>query len=300
MIDYPSITDWQRVAKYYIKHFYKYLTIDLKWAVKSKFKRDLEPLKKLENSRSKTAAIILANGPSVGYVKQEKLIQFCKDNNLEVFGLNFMIKSELSKSINIDHFVWSDPEFLNPNDSDYDELILAFTQKNLTNFFLPFGYNKKVINDMIDLGINVVHFCDIEGSQVFTKSISPLKPRSYVSMTAYKSLAIALFMGYKKIYILGFDNSFFKNVVCDEANRLHRIQQHFDSKAYDNDGKKTLIFGGKRKMYQELIGNSRLFSDLLKFKTQSTEIINLDPFSLTDAFQKIDAFDLVSEHYSNR
>lgn len=291
-MDYPSITDWRSVLIYYAKNFYVYWRVNVLWSIKSQYRWNLKPLAQLINAKNKTSALVLANGPSVGQPKPEDLVGFCRDNKLEVFGLNYMISSDLSKELNIDHFVSTDPNFLNPNSPEYDSLIKSFGSSGVQNVYLPLGYNKKVVNDIEQLGINIVHFCDIQGSQVFSQSISPLKPRSYVSMTAFKALSLAVFMGYKKIYILGFDNSFFKNVVCDQNNKLHRVQEHFDSKAYKLDGQKTLIFGGKRKMYQELIGNSRLFSDLNKFKGKGSEIVNIDPYSLTDAFPKIDPFNL--------
>ena len=46
----------------------------------------------------------------------------------------------------------------------------------------------------------------------WSRSITVLKPRGYASVTAHKTIAAAVHMGYRTVYLIGLDNSLFKNV----------------------------------------------------------------------------------------
>ena len=55
---------------------------------------------------------------------------------------------------------------------------------------------------------------------------SPVFPRGYVSMTLFKALALALFIDYDSIFVLGMDNTYPRNLYCDTHNRVMRLEHH--------------------------------------------------------------------------
>lgn len=185
--------------------------------------------------------------------------------------------------------MWSDPASF----SDSHRQRLEKWSGKFKRLFVPTPHDKTLQNQLANVA--VYPFCDAEDSWVFSRNISPLYPRSYVSMTAYKALAIALFLGYEKVYICGFDNTYIRNFHVDEANRVYRLDEHFDSVAYPNGKRRDYwpanTFGAGA-VAELLVQYARLFKDLHRFPAD--RVINLDANSLVDAFAKshdLDVYD---------
>ena len=104
-------------------------------------------------------------------------------------------------------------------------------------------------------------------------------------MTLYKSLANALWYGYKSIYILGMDNTYPRNIYSDKDNNILNLEIHSGTPDYVADI--SQYYGC---MGDLLVDLSNIFYDAKKFANKS--IINLDPYSLTDAFKKIPTRDI--------
>lgn len=98
-------------------------------------------------------------------------------------------------------------------------------------------------------------------------------------MTLYKALAYALWFGYKNIYILGMDNTYPRNLFSDKDNNILNLEIHSSTNDYVLD--MTKLYGCIGDVLVEI---SQIFHDAKKFSNKS--IINLDPYSLTDAFKK--------------
>ena len=75
------------------------------------------------------------------------------------------------------------------------------------------------------------------------------------------------------------DNTYPRNVYCDHENRLIRLELHAEADNYTLD--MSDLFQNMDNYIASMI---RLFRDAHLFKG---DVVNLDPFSLTDAFEKI-------------
>ena len=98
---------------------------------------------------------------------------------------------------------------------------------------------------------------------------------------------MAVFMGYDKIYLLGFDNSNFLNYRGRPDNLMQDLGGATAERKFE---KKSSFIGEYEKeftsgMAGRMQSYAHLFGDLQKFDNE--KIFNLDPYSLTDAFPKI-------------
>jgi hypothetical protein len=244
-----------------------------------KFSRQIKTTKGLRGSKKGEKVFIFANGPSVNNLDPNK-INSCE---YDVFCVNGFLFSEFSNYVTPSHYVLSDPSYFNGakgNDSQRDiqknnRLVDDF-QKNKITLFVPFEYLEFCeYNDKYG-------FCDIE-AMYSNNTCDITAPRGYRSMTAYKAISIASYLGYEAIYICGFDNSYFKYLEVDEANQVSYVIPH-------------LVGGEAERVYissvpgcGETVGeymyiDHHLFDDLEKFN--GANIINLDKESLVTAFSK--------------
>jgi hypothetical protein len=242
--------------------------------------RRIQKIKQLKNIKFGKSAFVFAGGSSISKLDAEKILEY-KSNGYDVFAGNSFIASELGKKVTPDFYFLSDDKFFKHKDGEkynYFSGVLDSIKKLSIPIFIPHRYanlieknsNFFVFNDTIDL---------------FSNNITDLtKPRPYVSMTLYKALSLACFMGYSKIYICGFDNDYFKEYQCNEINEIFYEDKHFYT---DEIGEKTIRKVDKnvhKSMSSLLLHISTLFSGLEKFKNYP--ILNLDKQSLVDCFEK--------------
>ncbi len=126
----------------------------------------------------------------------------------------------------------------------------------------------------------VIWFVD-EELRWLTSNIDPRFPRGYLSMTLFKSLALAMHAGYKKIYLIGMDNTYPHDVFCDSENRIFSRERHAAEDDYLVDV--TSLIPTMDVWAQDMFN---LFYDLRKCFT-GTQVLNLDCYSLTDVFPKV-------------
>jgi hypothetical protein len=100
-------------------------------------------------------------------------------------------------------------------------------------------------------------------------------------MTLYKALSVAIWLGYDRIYVLGMDNTYPRNVYCDRDNRVLNLEIHAGREDYAADWSR--LYRGVGDLIYEL---AYLFYDARKFAAAG-RVVNLDPYSLTDAFPKV-------------
>jgi hypothetical protein len=216
----------------------------------------------------------------VNILSSSKLYQFKEHGKADMFCVNFFINSAFAIECPPDYWVLSDPYFFN---FEFKRVQNAFENaKNVKKGILVPENTRIPFSE--EMNKSFVEYNDIETSGVFSNNINPLYPRSYLSMSAYKALALALYFGYDKYYICGFDNTYIRTLGCDEENRIYRKDEHFDQNAYPNDAKKSFLNYTSRTVKDEIIAYSRLFSDLYRFSKHP--VYNLDPDSLTDCFSK--------------
>lgn len=294
----PNPANPKEVIGFYIFEFRKFLLSFYRFRIRDPFglkqNNIFKDLIKQKDSKKNIPCFVFANGPSLNKLDPKKIRTLCDEQKAEVFCVNFFPNSEFARIVGYDRWVISDPKFFNFGKEAPLSIkdILTSTLENASKHIRQCVYApassvvklKKIIN------VPIIGFNDNENSSIFSNSINPVKPRSYVSMTAYKALSIACYLGFSPIYICGYDNSYVADLGCDRENRIYRNNEHFDRNAYKIVPPISLLSYKYRTVADELISNSRLFSDLEKFKKHL--IINLDVNSLTDAFKKDDSLDI--------
>jgi len=244
-------------------------------------RNSLNELKKLKNSKIGRTALVLASGPSADGLNHDFLEHFVDD----VLVINGFNKLKIAEKIKPVFYGLSDPAHLKDlsgkQESERQDL-LTYVKKVGATLFLPHSaYESKFFNEFKCL------FFDDRELTFFNNSINPTKPRGYGSTTIYKMLALACFLNYDKIYILGIDNTNFYNYRGTPDNRI--IDVGLNTAESSDSSRSSFISEYETEFTSGIAGRmqsySHLFGDLNKFP--KNKIINLDPNSLLDVFPKL-------------
>lgn len=250
----------------------------------------LAKTKRLRNKGLFADAIVIGNGPSQGYLDAISLAEF-KSKGGEVICINFWTENEDLSKVIPTYLVTSDPIIFSEKVPDHlkekNAKLLSYMLKNVSVMIVcPLercDQLSKIFGKERILG-----FVDQE-LRMWTSNINPMYPRGYLSATLYKALAIAVWINYRKIFIIGMDNTYPRTIYCDQENKFINHEIHASTKDFSSD----------LSNYYESVGDglteiAQLFYDARKFKNE--KILNLDPYSLTDAFVKMnESIDNISD-----
>ena len=262
-----------RLFKYHIKLFF--LCIIFLPKVIYDGRNFLKKTWAIRNSSNKKRALVIGNGPSQGYLTSKELDKFVKTGG-ETFCINYWQQNK-SLSLHIPNWmVFSDPATFNGKTAQSYSLIQYLKKNSAIKIIIPTSQIKSI--KKLGLKNNIYCFVDLELS--LCRNIHPLLPRGYLSMTLYKALAFAIYINYKTIGIIGMDNTYPRNIYNDEKNRIFNLETHAGTKDYRIDV--SASYYNVSAWIDELV---RVFHHLEYFPNQN--IVNLDPYSLTDRFKKI-------------
>ena len=232
-------------------------------------------------------ALIIASGPSVNRLHVANVLAAQSSGKLDVFALNWFSLSDLAQKIVPDFFCLSDPITKPGSQSVFkgkrsEEIWHYLGSQPTTKLILPHNWTKytKSIKNKVEIWI------DDRELVGWSRSISVLKPRGYASVTAHKTIASAVFMGYRNIYLIGLDNSLFKFVEVDEENQIIETPAHSYDDVNSVDIRRQQLYP---KGMQSLLYNYSLVFVDLKRSFKVSNIFNIDKSSLTDAFPKIES-----------
>lgn len=237
-------------------------------------KNQLLGTKKLKNSKIGKTALVLGGGPSLSRLNIDRV----KSDNPDIWVVNGFALSDAAKVLVPKYYVLSDIFYFNR------EYLLQPIIKSLGDqeFTLVLPHWITINFPKHDI-LNFKHlFFDDRELSAWSGNTSPLKPRGYLSLTLYKSLAFAIFMGYEKIYILGADNTEFLGYTSDISNRfLFGGFYDYEDPVGQLDVSSDFLDGPAG----AFIDVAHALADLYKFKGP---IVNLDTKSLTTAFPKVE------------
>ena len=225
-------------------------------------------------------AIVIANGPSVNKLDPAKLAEAKTLGSLDIFAVNWFATSELAKFIEPDFYVLSDPDTgVNSEHLNSSSLWSQLSQWKSVTLVLPHNWLKLFRSQT---NFDAIFFDDRELIG-WSKNLDLHRPRGFMSMTAFKALAAALYFDYDNIFVIGFDNSMYLNVSVNLDNELGQTPLHFYRESTEKVEKLENWYPGGMSDY--LYDHARCFSDL-RYIFSDSRITNLDPASLTDAFKK--------------
>jgi hypothetical protein len=243
------------------------------------FLRRTRSLKATQRSRS---ALVLGNGPSVAKLNLVA-VSSQQELNLDVFVVNWFPLSELAKSITPNFIVLSDPAMAPSQVSDlrccqlWDYLSLHSEIK----IVVPSSWSK-YLNKDLNWSVRTIYFNDL-GMEGLSKNIDPTKPRGYLSLTVYKALAMASYLGYQNISILGVDNTMFQGLSVTPENDLMLGDKHFYAKQRPDQNMSNFYPNGVADFFYDI---SLCFLHLRRCFGHLENVYNLDGDSLVDCFQK--------------
>jgi hypothetical protein len=241
----------------------------------------LKTLRKIKGSKSNIDALIVANGPSCNKLNFEAIREAQLAGLVEVFGVNNSILIGNKHKVHLDYLLLSDP--LNKPDQN-----LAGSPQlherigEATKLLTPLNWHKSYsLKDCVNE--ECLHFID-SGRNQFSLSTDPTKLRTYPPMGSFKLLAIAKYFGYRNIFIIGLDNTFFKTVRLGPNKEI--LQDPFYYSAdYALTSNDSHLFPDGISDYFHFVGQNFL---TLKKYFNNPCFINLNQDSLIDAFDKVE------------
>jgi N-acylneuraminate cytidylyltransferase len=260
---------------------------------------EIRKLSSIKDSRRGQRAIVIGNGPSQGLISAGVLKEFSEAGN-DIFAVNFWHQNAALSCVPPKYLLVSDPSTLaERNTNDQQSGALKEANELLWNYVLehesiilvtPVGrtkYFKEVLG-----GHRVLGFVDSE-MRWLTANIDPRLPRGYLSMTLFKALALAIHMGYEQIYLVGMDNTYPRDIFCDEKNRIFNYERHAGAANYLIDV--TSQIPSMDVWAQDIF---QIFHDLRRCFS-GTNVLNLDCYSLTDVFPKISDYEQIETVLAN-
>lgn len=226
-------------------------------------------------------ALVIGNGPSAAKLDWGKVAAEQK-NGLQVFGINYFLLSDASAVCIPNFIVLSDPITKPSVDTNMrtKELWEKVRQTPGATLVVPVSWFPLIRADS-DFSTRTLFFDD-SGLEGWTKNISPTKARGYLPLTAYKALAFAGYLGFRRINMIGVDNSMFRTVAVDIENRLIQYPNHFFEKGAVTTDISGAYPTGINDYFRDM---SLCFGSLVSYFVD-LPIVNLDGESLVDCFPK--------------
>jgi hypothetical protein len=252
--------------------------------------REISKLTSIKGSKVDRRAIIIGNGPSQDLIDHAALRKF-KQNGNDIHVINYWNTNTRLSSISPSYFITSDPNTLCESKYEEPNSDISKSNANLRKYLLEDSnitimapiWQVKYLKSIFGAS-RVMGFIDTE-MRTLSSNIDPRFPRGYLSMTLFKALAIAIHMGYREIYLIGMDNTYPRDIYCDSNNHIYRRERHAGGNDYMVDV--TTLNPSMAVQMQDIFN---LFSDLNRCFS-NLNVLNLDPYSLTDVFPKVKSYD---------
>ncbi len=228
---------------------------------------------RLGESCARKRCIVIGNGPSQGYLDTTRLNLFTEKGG-ETICVNFWDQNEKLSAHVPTWLVLSDPKTLKSGERSASLVAYLLAHPTIKILVPP-----DLIRPLCDVRLSNKIYILIDVELPFLGGINPFLPRSYVSMTLYKALAWALYLGYSQIGVIGMDNTYPRNIFCDNSNRILNLECHAGTEDYVIDY--TSLYPSIECVLESIL---ILFRDLRLFPPH--RIVNMDPYSLTDRFPK--------------
>jgi hypothetical protein len=254
--------------------------------------RHTRSLKATQGSR---LALVLGNGPSISKLNPVE-VSAHQRVNLDVFVVNWFPLSELAKSITPNFIVLSDPAMAPSKVSDLrcSQLWDYLSLHSEIKIVVPTSWSRYLDKDL-NWSSRTIYFNDL-GIEGLSKNIDPTKPRGYLSLTVYKALAMASYLGYRDISILGVDNTMFQGLSVTQDNDLMLGDKHFYAKQRPDQNMSNFYPNGVADFFYDI---SLCFLHLRRCFGHLGNVYNLDGDSLVDCFSKLDRDFLTSTQRFN-
>ena len=236
--------------------------------------------------------IVLANGPSLNTtIEENKDILLAHD----ALSVNFAPLSDVFFEICPKYHVLADPLFFRECESEnvrklYERLRSVDWPMTL---FVPVKCAKTVsrlLEGNSFITVNTFNFVGVEGYAwlervAYNRRRGMPRPRNVL----VPALMCGMWLGYKKIYIVGADHSWMQTISVDDANNVISVQPHFYK---DDKGEQQRVDTAYRNYRLHDIVESfaiafRSYHNVQRYAvSRGVEITNSTPCSFIDAFPR--------------
>jgi hypothetical protein len=186
--------------------------------------RKLLQSKRREVVAAGKCAFVFANGPSLQALDFGKIKSLVDSGKFDLIAIN----SFLSKSAHMlkpTYAVFADNVHFTGANDQYAADVRACESLNIT-YFVPAKYAHR--DSSYRLGY--CSLCDLDSSNVADVT----RPAGYYGVTAFFAVSLAKALGYDRVFICGFDNSYFKDFEVDaEEGMILRHRHYYDANGAD-------------------------------------------------------------------
>lgn len=232
-------------------------------------------LKALKSKFSGATLLIVANGPSSKKLDTERIERFQAEGGY-VMTMNWAHLNPSVKKIRTDFWISADRRPF--EDSKKGRDLRRWLSSNPSATILVPEIRAELARTYLPEH-QIVAFCRLAVRHLRPSywGEKPIYPKSFLSQTGLHAIQIALWLGFSRIFLIGFDNTFFREMRVDDQNRLVNLVTHAGEETREESG------GGNVSSF--LVSQATLFYDYQKFSGH--EIMNLDLDSYTDSFKKV-------------
>lgn len=237
----------------------------------------------MRNSRAGKQLLIVANGRSAESLSPDFVLDFISEGG-EVMGLNWAHLNPALRGIPLNLYLSADRRMVEESDKSYALRAYLENQISLVGF-VPEIRLKHWENLLPE--VTFIPFCrfHIKYLRFPWWGLKPTHPKRFTAQSGLHALQIATWLGYDRIFIIGFDNSYFREFSTSSDNTMVK------NIAHAGEGFQTYVSRVDTATYLET--QASLFRDYWLFSRQP--IYNLDPHSPTDAFRKVTLSSVLGE-----
>lgn len=237
-----------------------------------------------KGSKAGLECVVIANGPSAAKLNVSEVVMRVHNNELDVIAINNYLDSDISKKISPNYLLLSDP-FHSPenNFSLFTTILDQVFQHPNCHLVIPRSWIKRSERN---IPLNKIIAFQDKGFEGWTRNIKPTKARGYMSLTAFKAIALANYLGYEKIHLIGLDLSLFRSISVSDDLKLIQGLNYLEGTGPGESFDYTEMYpGGLADYFYDV---SKQHYELKKYFGK-LPIINLDRESLIICFTKAKA-----------
>lgn len=234
----------------------------------------LSATRAIQSSKTGRRALVLGNGPSLNKLNSQAV----RATKPDVWVVNSFYNAKCADFISVTHYVLSDRTYFTCK-ANAAKIVEFSSKQDAMTLVLPHWALKEFPDHVL---FQIKHlFFDDRQKAAWSNNTSPIKPRGYLSLTLYKALAFANFLGYEEILILGMDNTEFMGY---KSNFINEFIYNANHAFVDSKTSRNLSLDFLDGPAGAFVDVAHALADLYRF---NGPIRNLDPDSLTTAFPKL-------------
>lgn len=252
------------------------------------------PLKRITSPEASAGLplVVLGNGPSLNDTIAEDRDAL---DRFPLLAVNFFATAEVFTELRPEYYVVADPHFFEPEPSGNVLRLresLARVDWPMT-LFIPASSRSlagRLTAGNPSITVALFNMTAAEGFEAleniaFDTRLGMPRPRNVL----IPSLMIAIWLGFKTIYVAGADHSWMQTLAVNDRNEVVSVQPHFYKEAPDEEARVTQVYRGVRlhDVVRSFYVAFKSYFTIRRYALRrGVRIINITPGSFIDAFER--------------